>query len=87
MTDDAKKFRESVGNFEVFMVNMTHEERFRILAELAGEHHQLTRRTYPITELLSILRYMEDNYLHMAMCRAIITQLFLPLNYGDRHDS
>ncbi len=80
MTENIKGFNEALEELDVHMVSMDNKERFKLLSEFASEHHKLTKRTHAATELLAILRYMEDGYLNQALCRAIVVQLFIHNN-------
>ena len=70
-------FNRMIEKFEVDMLEMPADQRYRALVHLAGDRHRLTGKVYNITELMVILEQLSDSYIHLALCRAISNLLYI----------
>ena len=73
----AKEFNNLIEMFEIDMLTMPADERFKCLVSLTRDRHQVTGRVYAITELLVILEQLTDSYTNLVLCRVICNQLFI----------
>ena len=73
----AKEFNDLIEMFEIDMLTMPTDERFKCLVSLTRDRQQIAGRTYGITELLVILGQLTDFYLHLALSRAISNHLYI----------
>ena len=73
----AKEFNDLIEMFEIDMLMMPADKRFKCLVGLTRERQQIVGRTYGITGLLIILEQLSDSYLNLALCRAISNHLYI----------
>ena len=78
MTTD--EFNRAIEDIEITMLDMTPDDRFDVLVNLARDRHQLTGQVYTVTDLLAILRELNYDYLHFCLCRAICNLLYIHNN-------
>ena len=71
------EFNSLVKMSEIDMLEMTPNNRFKCLASLTRDRHQITGRVYGITELLVILEQLTDSYTNLALCSAICNLLYI----------
>ena len=75
MTPD--EFNQAIERFEISMLDMTPDDRFDALVDLARDRHQLTGQVYTVTDLIAILQELNANYIHFCLCRAICNLLYI----------
>ena len=73
----AKEFNNLIEMFEIDMLTMPADERFKCLVSLTKDRHLITGRAYDITDLLVILEQLSGFYQHMALSRVICNMLFI----------
>ena len=75
MTTD--EFNRAVEDIEITMLDMTPDDRFDVLVNLARDRHQLTGQVYTVTDLMTILYQLNYGCLHISLCRAICNLLYI----------
>lgn len=78
MTTD--EFNRAVEDFEITMLDMTPDDRFDVIVDLARDRHQLTGSVYTVPDLIAILQELNANYIHFCLCRAICNLLYIHNN-------
>lgn len=73
----AKEFNDLIEMFEIDMLTMPTDERFKCLVSLTRDRHKIAGRTYGITDLLVILEQLTDSHVNLALCRAIANHLYI----------
>ena len=73
----AKEFNDLIEMFEIDMLEMPADERFKCLVSLTRDRHQITGKVYNTTDLLVILEQLSDSYLHLTLCRVICNNLYI----------
>lgn len=71
------EFNRAVEDIEITMLDMTPDDRFDVLVNLARGRHQLTGQVYTVTDLIAILRELNESYIHFSLCRAICNLLYI----------
>ena len=75
MTTD--EFNRAVEDLEITMLDMTPDDRFDVLVDLARARHRLTGQVYTVTDLIAILQELNESYIHFCLCRAICNLLYI----------
>ena len=75
MTTD--EFNRAIEDAEIALLDMTPDDRFNVIVDLARNRHQLTRQVYTVTDLIAILQELNENYIHFCLCRAICNLLYI----------
>lgn len=78
MTTD--EFNRAIEDFEITMLDMTPDDRFDVIVDLARDRHQLTGSVYTVPDLIAILQELNANYIHFCLCRAICNLLYIHNN-------
>ena len=75
MTTD--EFNRAIEDVEITLLDMTPDDRFDVIVDLAQARHQLTGQAYTVTDLIAILQELNGNYIHFCLCRAICNLLYI----------
>lgn len=62
---------------EIAMLDMTPDDRFGALVDLARDRHRLTGQVYTVTDLIAILQELNESYIHFGLCKAICNLLYI----------
>lgn len=73
-----EQFNRMIEEFEINMLEMTHDEKIDTLMDLARKQLEITGQgSYSVAELLIVLEQTRAGYVNLALCRIICNLLFI----------
>lgn len=72
-----EEFNQAIEDVEIAMLDMTPDDRFNVIVDLARDRHRLTGQVYTVTDLIAILHELNESYIHFSLCRAICSLLYI----------
>lgn len=71
------EFNKAIEQFEINMLDMTPDKRFEVLLSRTRDRYRLAGNVFTITDLMTILYQVTDDYVHLSLCKAICNLLYI----------